>query len=79
MTASIRFSTSVLFGPEALHEMAVAYENVCATIPKRLQTRALRETVARLVIMHAAAGNSDSVQLYLICLSALRAGWQLPI
>lgn len=79
MTAPIRFGGAVLFEPDALHEMAVAYENVCAAIPRRFRTKVLQEAVARCIIMHASGGKADSVELYLTCASSLRAHGQIPI
>ena len=79
MTAPIRFSGTVLFEPDALREMAVAYENVCSAIPTRFQTKALREAVARRIVTHASGGKADSIELYLTCVSSLRAHGRIPI
>jgi hypothetical protein len=79
MTAPTRVNGTVLFEPHALHEMAVAYENVCSAIPERFRTKALRDVIARRIIMLASGSKADSVELYLTCVSSLRAHGQIPI
>ena len=72
MTAPMRLGGSIVFEPEDLHAMSVAFENACSAIPKSLQTKELREAIARRILMHASGGERDSVKLYLECLSFLR-------
>jgi hypothetical protein len=79
MTAPVSLNGTVVFEPHALHEMAVAYENVCSAVPSRFRTKALREAIARRIVMQAAGGKADSVELYLTCVSSLREHGEIPI
>jgi hypothetical protein len=79
MTAPMRLDGAIVFEPDDLHAMGVAFENVCSAIPTSLQTKELREAVARGIVMHASGGNRDSVDLYLACLASLRAAGRIPL
>jgi hypothetical protein len=78
MTASNSFSTTVLFEPEALQEMAVATKTCAPPIPKHLRRTALQAAIARRIIMYAAAGPVDSVERYLACVSSLHVCGRIP-
>jgi hypothetical protein len=79
MTAPLRLDGAIVFDPDDLHAMGVAFENVCSAIPTSSQTKELREAIARDIVMLASSGKGDSVDLYLACLASLRAGGRIPL
>ena len=65
------------FEPEELYELGVAFENACAAIAEGQRSEALRETIARRIILWATLGERDATKLYLKTLDqygGLRAG-----
>ena len=60
------------FDPEEIHELTVAYQNVCAAVENGRPSPDQRERVAHLIVNMAIAGQLKSTELYLGCLKRYR-------
>jgi hypothetical protein len=58
------------FDPSEIHEMTVAYENVCAAIEDL--SPAARQYIAEQIVQLATSGEITSTDLYLKCLAQYR-------
>ncbi len=57
-----------MLDPEDLHEVCIAYENLCAAVPENLLTPKLRACIARQVLVLARLHGCDATDLYLRCM-----------
>jgi hypothetical protein len=60
------------FDPEEVHELTVAYQNICAAIDGGKPSPETRENIAKLIVNMAIAGERNSTELYLRCLEQCR-------
>jgi hypothetical protein len=67
------------FDPEEVHELSVAYENVCAAIDGAAPTQEVRDYVAAEIVRMAKSGLRSSTDLYLRCLEHCRNSTNITI
>lgn len=58
------------FDPDEIHEMSVAYQNVCAAVEDL--SPAVREYIAEQIVQLATSSEINSTELYLKCLDRYR-------
>jgi hypothetical protein len=60
------------FDPEQIHELSVAYQNVCLAIDGATPSSETREYVAKEIVRLASESQTNATDLYLNCLEHCR-------
>jgi hypothetical protein len=72
MTASVSLLRPSVLEPEALEAIGRAYDMVALVVPEESQSKELMESIAKRMLMQAAAGKCVTIELYLESLRWLR-------
>ena len=79
MNATVSRLRPDVLEPEELEALGSAFDFVASIIPEQLQTPPLMETVAKRMLVRAAAGKLNTTELYLESLCWLRFEQRMAI
>jgi hypothetical protein len=79
MNATISRLRPDVLEPDELQALGSAFDIVASIIPEQMQTPALMETVAKRMLLRAAAGKLNTTELYLESLCWLRFEQRMAI